>query len=115
MRRLLLLFISLGFIYNSKAQINSCIDTYDIGSNIDLTLEDYKVLNYLDSELTVLDFYVEECYVFKMPCELVVTYRVYDGVERTYIIMDNKPVALFETKDNKLTTIYDNRKKLNKN
>ena len=114
--RLVSLFIIIGLCLTtseSKAQSFYCELSYDyeISSNINLTLSDYKTIDYLDSQLLELELTPESCFFFKLPFQSVITFTMYDASERTYVIQNKEIVSIFETRDNKFIIVLDNKQR----
>ena len=114
--RLVSLFIIIGLCLTtleSKAQSFYCELSYDyeISSNVDLTLSDYKVIDYLDSQLIISNLTPESCFFFKLPYEFVITFTMYDSSERTYVMQNKEIVSIFDTRDNKFIIVLDRKQK----
>jgi len=114
--RLVSLFIIIGLcLTTSKSKAQSFYYElsydYEISSNIDLTLSDYKTIDYLDSQLLELELTPESCFFFKLPFQSLITFTMYDASERTYVIQNKEIVSIFETRDNKFIIVLDNKQR----
>lgn len=112
MRILLSLLVCFGLYSSSKAQIIDvdfdnpleypCInldsDFYDIRSNVDLSTNDYNLISDLDNSLHRLNLYPRDCYMFRFPNESVITFRLNNGFDRTYVVRQKQIVYSLDAK-----------------
>jgi len=78
--------------------INLANEFYNIRSNILLSPTDYKIISRLDNDLYSRNLYPEDCYMFSLPNQRIVTFKLNAGFDRTYVIRQNKVVYVSDVK-----------------
>ena len=121
MKPLISLLLVFGLYLDGRAQIVDLDDNYlefpciyadefyDIRSNQPLTNKDHNLVSNIDRQLYNINLYPEDCYVFRMPGESIISFRLTNGRERTYVVKESNIIFIDESFGKNYNVIYDKR------